>query len=1218
MSTKINENLINQSIFKHSIISITDVDGNIIEANDNFYAMTGWSKEEVIGKTHHLMSSSHHKSDFWSSLWKTIKSGHVWRGDIKNIKKNGDECWFDAHIIPFFDAGKVSAFISIWNDITEIKSQQELLVASKDRVINDSSIKSDFIGVAGDVMETSMDGISKMISILSKSDIDAPLKNIVESAKSCSDNMSSAINEMKYFSSITSGNLSVDVKQVHPIVLVKSAFALHTERVIKKDLQYSISISRNDFPNADINIDANKARQIISAMIEHAILVTKKGKISIDISLNRRSGIKSELVVAVLDTGPGISESMFKTMFDPSSKENHTKNNLIGFGLPLAKKFAKLIGGSIRADNTMNGSVLVFSVDVDIVHRSERTQGQKNIMMVGADQSTDNLFIKLQKAGFNVLKVDSGKPAIKSLMEIISNEGSVDMIVVDASMSDISPVDFISSVRKVDDLTETPMVLVGYMDFNYKNKALLSGYLSCIDHAIDADLLVDISKTTLTNDKPSNYECQPLVGKGGHGKASVLIVANDEFAKIISSNLAKGQCNIHVVDNADEMLEISSSVNFSVIIADVGIDGVKHATQRMVLRGAMLSLSVPIIAACKELTPEIWESSMSFGFIDVIDVSNEFSIWDSVSKWILEESELSSGSNLISDDEGTILIADGDASTLKMLRKYMEESSYRVIEAHNGSEVISMQKELNPDLIIMDSDLPLVSGFEACNTIKSSIDGVNCPVVIITDRNDEISANRAMDAGAIDFIQKPIFLPVLKQRVKSIVVSKTAQRHIEHLAYHDRLTNLPNRIMFDEKIDVALKIAHREKTKVAVMFMDLDRFKNVNDSLGHQAGDKLLQQAADRMKRMIRPGDTLARMGGDEFTVLLQDIDETDSDVNAARRVAERIIRVMNERFDIDGNSVHVGVSIGIAVSGSDGNDSETLLKNADTALYASKDAGRNKFTFFSAAMNVMVEEKIKLEDGLRKAIHKNEIVAYYQPQVDVQTGRIIGMEALARWKRPDGSLISPAKFIPVAEESGMIVKIGEQIMTEACQTVVNHLRDGLLDNDFKISVNLSPVQFMSPGLTETVKKVIKETGIPAHMLHLEITESLAMKNVEMVQNVIKEIKEFGVGVAMDDFGTGFCSLSYLKMFPIDTLKIDQSFMRGVTEENAEKGDAAIVRAIISMSKAMGITVVAEGVETEEQINFLKETGADAAQGYLLHKPDTFDVIKKWMLSRHH
>lgn len=445
--------------------------------------------------------------------------------------------------------------------------------------------------------------------------------------------------------------------------------------------------------------------------------------------------------------------------------------------------------------------------------------------------------------------------------------------------------------------------------------------------------------------------------------------------------------------------------------------------------------------------------------------------------------------------------------------------------------------------------------------------------------------------------------------------AKTAQKRTEHLAYHDMLTNLPNRIMFDEKIDSAIKSAAQDKTRIAVMFMDLDRFKNVNDSLGHQAGDKLLKQAADRMKNVLRPGDVLARMGGDEFTVLLHDIDANDNDINAARRVAERIISVMNERFEIGGHPVHVGVSIGIAVSGSDGNDSETLLKNADTALYASKDGGRNNFTFFSAQMNEMVAEKIKVEEGLRIAIVRNEVIPHFQPQVDVQTGKVIGMEALARWKRQDGSLVSPAKFIPVAEESGMIVKIGEQIMMQSCATVVQSLKEGVLDESFKISVNLSPVQFMSPGLTDTVAKVIKTTGIPPHMLHLEITESLAMRNVEMVKTTLAEIKAFGVGVAMDDFGTGFCSLSYLKMFPIDTLKIDQSFMRGVAGEDAERGDAAIVRAIISMSKAMGITVIAEGVETMDQVQFLRETGADAAQGYLLHKPAEFDVIKQWIVN---
>ncbi len=427
-----------------------------------------------------------------------------------------------------------------------------------------------------------------------------------------------------------------------------------------------------------------------------------------------------------------------------------------------------------------------------------------------------------------------------------------------------------------------------------------------------------------------------------------------------------------------------------------------------------------------------------------------------------------------------------------------------------------------------------------------------------------------------------------------ITERKASEARIAFLAQHDSLTGLPNRALLHDRLDQALANAARRGKRIALLFLDLDRFKTINDSLGHMMGDQLLQGVAVRLSSCIRDTDTVSRQGGDEFLIVLTDVEVPDD----AARVAEKILDRLRPPFDIDGQQLGTSFSIGIALYPEDGNTPESLMKNADTAMYHAKENGRNTYRFFDERMNVNALERLYLENGLRRALENEEFALYYQPQVDLASGRIIGMEALLRWFSGVMGGISPARFIPLAEECGLIVPIGEWVLQTACRQARQWQEEGL--PAIPVAVNLSALQFRRADIVTTVSRALTESGLEGCWLELELTESLLMQSGPEVEATLGRLKALGVRLSIDDFGTGYSSLAYLKRFPVDRLKIDQSFVRDITED---PDDAAIVRAIIQLGRSLRLEVIAEGTETPEQMDFLRYERCTAAQGYLFAPP---------------
>lgn len=434
---------------------------------------------------------------------------------------------------------------------------------------------------------------------------------------------------------------------------------------------------------------------------------------------------------------------------------------------------------------------------------------------------------------------------------------------------------------------------------------------------------------------------------------------------------------------------------------------------------------------------------------------------------------------------------------------------------------------------------------------------------------------------------------------------KAQEEIIRHLAHHDALTGLPNRLLFDERLRLSLQQADRHKERVALLFIDLDRFKNINDSLGHHVGDGLLQSVAQRLTEAVRVGDTVCRQGGDEFVVLLNAVADV---VEVAQMVERRLIPLVLRVHEILDIKLHISCSVGIAIYPDDASDMDVLMRNADTAMYSAKASGRNNFQFFSAEMNQNAVERINTETHLQHALENRELTLYVQPIVDVRTGRVVSLEALLRWHQPSLGMIPPSRFVPIAEESGLIHDIGRWVLTEACRLHLQWAASGA--GQLPIAVNVSAVQFRRGDFVETVRAVLAHSGMQARFLQLELTESLMMTESERNLADIGQLKALGVGLSLDDFGTGYSSLSYLNRLPVNKLKIDRSFVRDMIYDPA---DMAITRAIIRLGTTLGLRVVAEGVEHVEELRALRELGCDEVQGYLFSPPMPGHAFEAWL-----
>lgn len=684
-----------------------------------------------------------------------------------------------------------------------------------------------------------------------------------------------------------------------------------------------------------------------------------------------------------------------------------------------------------------------------------------------------------------------------------------------------------------------------------------------------------------------------------------------------------------------------------------------------------------------------------------------------------------------------ILVVDDDATLRLLTRAALEQAGFTVLEADNGEDAVSLAFEHDPDAILLDVEMPRLDGFAACARIRQHPNCVDTPIVMLTGRDDDESIQQAYDAGATDFVSKPINWSLLGQRVRYIVRASRVSRGLrdsesknqafvtaipdsllvvdgdgllithhrgaqgsaliddrvqsgqllfdrlpksladlwrqqiarvldtremevsEHrarkdldyhfyesrvvpftdssvlimlrdvteqkqvaakvrrLAFYDTLTGLPNRQSFLIQLAEAIREAEDENERVGILYLDLDNFKLINDSLGHNVGDRLLQDIASRLKASVRRDDYVAsagrdsskmqvsRLGGDEFTILLRNLSSNEE----ADAVASRMVQVLKEPLRLDGHQFVITPSVGMAVYPDDGRDLETLMKNADTALHHAKDSGRDRVTRFSGTMSVRSLERLELEDALRRSIRNGDLELHYQPKLNLRRNRVTSVEALVRWTHPERGPVSPDKFIPIAEESGMIAELSDWVLQTACQQL--QAWQGTALSDVSVAINLSAKQFSLDNLHTHILQALRNSAVPFGHLELELTEGALMRDVDAAVEMLSFLKEAGFVISVDDFGTGYSSMAYLKRFPLDALKIDRSFVDGIeTSEDSH----SICKAIVVLGHSLGLQVVAEGVENEEQLRLLRDMDCDQIQGYLFARPAPAPETSRFIL----
>ena len=562
-----------------------------------------------------------------------------------------------------------------------------------------------------------------------------------------------------------------------------------------------------------------------------------------------------------------------------------------------------------------------------------------------------------------------------------------------------------------------------------------------------------------------------------------------------------------------------------------------------------------------------------------------------------------------------LLIID-DEEQIRHLLIDLLGTTYDCCDAGSAEEALAALSEQAFDLVISDIDMGRMSGLELVPKVHSI--APDTVVMMISGNQDIEFAIKAMRVGAFDYITKPIDLRhveasveralnhsqllkekrLYKEQLEELLQQRTAQ--VDRLAYYDTVTQLPNRALFEDRLTQAVSIAKATGQSLGVLFISLDQFKKVNDSLGHGPGDGLLREFAERLKSCMGKSDTVARFGSDEFAVLKTQISGTTDVIETIGSLSQ----VLKFSFDLPGHELYATASVGVSMFPHDGEDCQTLLKNAGAALYKAKKSGGANYQFFTADMHELATRRLALETNLRRAIQNEEFLLHYQPRVSVDSLAITGVEALVRWQHPQLGLVSPAEFIPLAEDTGLIVPIGEWVLRKACEQSRRWQQEGFAP--IQMAVNISARQFHDQDLSQTVIEILNESGLAPNHLEMELTESSLMQNAEFAASVLTRWKNLGIKISIDDFGTGFSSLASLKRLPIDALKIDRSF---VSDANTDRDDAAIVMAIITLAHHLRLNVVAEGVETEEQLRFLQLLRCDEIQGYFFSKPLPADAL---------
>lgn len=1168
--------------------------------------------------------------------------------DLSNImlQAEGGDAYVRAEVGGSKEIANMQHAFNSMMDVLETRENE--LVTARDMALESARAKGQFAANVTHELRTPLNGILGMLQLLDSPELTAQQKQYIETAQNSAEALLMLINDILDFSKIDAGMALLQLQDFEAHSLINEVVELMKPQAEKKQIGLRAEI--DDSIPRHVNGEPRRIRQILFNLVGNAVKFTHHGEVVIGIRQVEDSTIKpAETDTVVLeffvhDTGIGIAKEAQDRIFDAFMQaDGSTSRNYggTGLGLSISRQLAEFMGGRMGLQSELgHGSRFWFRLPLRKIAKSPTAMAEEREKQTLLPEGIHVLVVEDNRTNQQVAKgmlqrlkcipdiADSGEEA---LIKLSSKE--YDFILMDVQMPGMDGYQTTRAIRQKEagGYSHVPIIaMTANSSPDDIEKALESGMDDFLAKPFRLDTLRNLlhrwvgkEKTegrperekALSSAQKTRPQTQNTLNVIGFDSDNSVIdkkvfyemyqnAAGPAFSEMLKIYMEDQPMYLKDIERAIEqsdriLLQRSahtlkgSSRNFgATTFSKLCLDLEKAATHEDF--SELRKRIKPIEKAAAEIHKEL--SIALERLNDLGDAASPQS----------ENAVSAMPAPYNSMHVPTIMVVDDDRSMLITMRTVLENDGYRIEEYENGTAALAACERGLPDLVLMDALMPGMDGFNACKALRELAGGEHLPILIVTALEDEKSIDRAFSAGANDFIAKPVNFAVLRQRIARLLDASQAEKHVRHLAYHDTLTGLPNRRTFIERLHVMMNEPRDETNMIAVMFMDLDRFKLVNDTLGHDAGDLLLKAVTLRIQKLLRSSDLVARLGGDEFTILLDHV----KSVEAIAKIANKICQRLAEPFMLMDQQIYVSTSIGISIYPNDSRDVNTLIKYADTAMFKAKEL-RNSFSFYESGMEKVVAKRMELETEMRKALENEEFTLHYQPQVDLVSGKIVGAEALVRWQHPLKGMVSPADFIPLAEETGLIAPLGEWVLKRACQQLRQWLNTG--HQPVVLAVNISSRQLEDRQFVSKILAILQETGVPTDLLELEITESAIMRNPEEVIPALEELKRMGISLAIDDFGTGHSSLNYLRRFPVDTLKIDRSFVSDISKSPQ---DSVLINGIIALAKSLRLRVIAEGVETYEQKVYLQKQQCDWVQGYYFYKPMPADIFELQAFSK--
>jgi len=1121
-----------------------------------------------------------------------------------------------------------------FNQMMNVLEQREAeLKDSRDAAVNMAQMKAQFAATVSHEVRTPLNGVVGMLDMLKETRLTQRQQEFVDVAWNSSRTLIALINNILDFSKMEAGKLTLEETEFSPAALLGEV----TELLARPAQQKGVGVSwlvADDVPQRLVS-DALRLRQILINLTGNAVKFTERGEVTVSVALAAQEPL--QLSFEVRDTGIGMSEEVRRRLFeayvqpDPSTTRRYGGT---GLGLAICKQLVELLGGEIGVHSVAgSGTTFTFRIpcraarvqpaqvlQATVPHAPPHALPQRQFRVLIAEDNRTNQMVAAGMLAMNGCVCEFAADGVEAVRA--AQRERFDLILMDCSMPEMDGYEATAHIRLAEEALgrRTPLVaMTANTQIGDAEKCLAAGMDDYLAKPITLVELRHKLEKWLPHDgtddaaaappgaagTPAAAGYDPALNARRHamraaGNAPVDLEIFDKLRDVLGDSLPHA-VTPYLEDTPACLDELAQAVRNG--------DMITARNRAHALKGSSGNFGATVLAQLALESEQFAAAGQPEHITPLLKPINEQYL--AVAAFLRAELSYTEPDDLhLSEDTPQVLVVDDDRSTRSTLRHTLQRDGFRVEEASDGQQALALLTRFQPDVILMDAMMPVMDGFTACARMQELPNGADIPVLMITALQDNSSVERAFAAGASDYIPKPIHYAVLSQRVRRIIEANRAEKRIRHLAYNDVLTNLPNRTLFFELLGKSIDHARVASQQVAVLFMDLDRFKYVNDNLGHDIGDRLLQGVAQRVRQTVRSADAVARLGGDEFTVVLNELESPA----AAATAAHNIVRALSAPFPIEGHDIFVTASVGIAMFPHDGGDVASLVKHADSAMYRAKRTNTG-FQFYESSMEHSISEHVRLESDLRRAMEQQQqLEVYYQPQVCLTSHRIIGMEALVRWRHPARGMIPPADFIPLAEETGIINQLGDWVLRTACAQLQQFIRNGL--PEMRVAVNLSVRQLLQKDFAASVEAVLADTGLPPKLLELEITESTLMENAQDTLAALHRLRELGVRLSIDDFGTGYSSLSYLKRFPVDIIKIDRSFVQDLPQDS---DDAAIVSAIIALAHSLRLEVVAEGVETDQQLAFLASRSCDLMQGYHLSPAipaDQFEDLARRMIKK--